>query len=107
MLPRWGPSFLMCLGRPRLEGRTQLRPGGDPELREDPVEVRSDGAMGKKQPLADLAVRQARCRQLGDLQLLGSQPVAGVGRARPDLLAGGSQLAAGAFTPAVRSQAVE
>jgi hypothetical protein len=91
----------------RLEGGRQLRSGGDPELWKDPVEVRSDRAVGEEQPLADLAIGQARRRQLGDLQLLGGEPVASVRRARPDLLAGGSQLLPCAFAPARRAQNIE
>jgi hypothetical protein len=30
--------------------------------------------VGEEQPLADLAIGQAGCRKLGDLQLLGGEP---------------------------------
>src|SRR5215207_1802416 len=43
----------------------------DTELRKDLVEVRADRAVGQEQPLADLLVRQAFGRELGDLKLLG------------------------------------
>jgi hypothetical protein len=32
--------------------------------------VRSDGAVGEERSLADLAIRQAGCRELGDLRSL-------------------------------------
>ena len=50
--------------------RAQLAARGDPELREDPVQVRADRAVREVQRLADVAVRQALRRQLRDLQLL-------------------------------------
>jgi hypothetical protein len=53
----------------RLENGAHLRPGGDSQLREDPIQVRPDGSMGKEEPLADLAVRQAGGHRLGDLEL--------------------------------------
>src|SRR5882757_7880226 len=71
-------------GRERV---AQLRARGDPELRKDPIQVRSDRAMREEQPLADLPVRQALGGQLCDLQLLCCEPVPRIRCARSDLLA--------------------
>src|SRR4029079_11422070 len=51
----------------------ELGAGGDAELREQAVQVRSDRAVREVQALADLAVREPLCRQLADLQLLRGQ----------------------------------
>ena len=67
----------------RREHSAQLAPGGDPELREHPVQVRADRAMREVQPLADFAVRQALRGELSDLQLLRGGLVACRGDAAP------------------------
>src|SRR5215207_6259936 len=67
----------------RRQRRAQLSARGDPELREDPVQVRADRAVREKQPLANFAVRQPVRRELGYLQLLRRQLIAGLGHAAP------------------------
>jgi hypothetical protein len=42
----------------------------DPELREGPIEVKTDRPMGEEEPRANLPVGQALCGHVGDLQLL-------------------------------------
>src|SRR5258707_11762384 len=53
----------------------ELVPGGDTELREDPVQVEPDGAVREVELLADLSVREPFGSQLGDGELLRRQPV--------------------------------
>jgi hypothetical protein len=54
----------------RRERSAELTTGGNPELREYPVQVCADRAMREVQSLPDFAVRQALCRELSDLQFL-------------------------------------
>jgi hypothetical protein len=69
--------------RGRRQRSAQFSAGGDPELREHPVQVGADRAMREVQPLADLAVRQALCRKLSDLQFLCGQLIARLGNVTP------------------------
>jgi hypothetical protein len=57
----------------RTERFAQLRAPGHAELREQPVQVRADRAVGEEEALADLAVRETFRRQLRDLELLRGQ----------------------------------
>src|SRR5690348_14927771 len=75
----------------------QLRPGGDAELREEPVEVRLHRSVREIQALADLPVREALCGELRDLKLLRRQLRPAAGSAAANGLAGGTKLTAGAF----------
>src|SRR3954447_26194921 len=85
----------------------QLGPRGDPQLWESAVQVRADGAMREVEPLPDLAVREALCRELGDLQLLCGQLVARLRDATPASLAGGAQLASRLLPPRHAAKGVE
>jgi len=89
------------------ERGTQLRPSSDPQLREDPVEVRADRPMRQEQSLADLAIGQTLGGELGDLKLLGGELNAGIARAGAECLARGAQLLPRAIAPAGGSQNVE
>src|SRR5216683_3162955 len=72
----------------------QLCARSDVELREQPVQVRADCAVGEVEALADLAVRATLCRQLRDLELLRCQLGPRFGHASARRLAGRAQLAA-------------
>jgi hypothetical protein len=76
--------------RPR-ERSGELGAGRDSELREDAVEVGADRAVREVEALADLAVGEPFGREVGDLQLLCGQLVAGVGCAALAGLARGAQ----------------
>src|SRR5689334_15593906 len=93
------------LGGP--DDRAERGARADPELGEDPVEVRADGPAGQVQPLPDLAVGQPGRGQPGDLQLLGGELVVGGGRAAAAGLAGGAQLLAGPLGPRHQPERVE
>ncbi len=73
-----GPSGqLRCGERREAADRAELSSEGDPELGEDAVQVRADRPVGQVQPLRDVPVREPLGGELGDLQLLGGQLVAG------------------------------
>ena len=70
------------LSRPGFrEGGVELSAGADAELREDLAHVPLDGAWAEEQLGADLRVRVAVARELGDLCFLGGEVVAGLGLA--------------------------
>src|SRR3954447_10634831 len=76
----------------RAECRAQRGPGRDAQLGEDPVQMGAHGAVRQVEPLADLTVRQAFGGQLGDVELMRGEPVAGVRIAVWARLAGGPEL---------------
>src|SRR4051794_30150216 len=67
----------------------------------------ADGAVREVEPLPDLAVREALCRELRDLQLLCGQLVARLGDATSAPLAGRAQLAPRLLPPRHAAQGVE
>ena len=75
----------------------ELAAGADVELREDLAQVVFDGAGADEQLRADLGVRVAVGGQPRDLRLLGGEVVARLGGPLAHGLAGGQQLATGAF----------
>ena len=66
-----------------------------------------DGSVGEVEPFADLPVREAFGRQLGDLELLWAQLGPRFGNASACALAGGAQLAEGAVGIASLAEGVE
>jgi DNA-binding CsgD family transcriptional regulator len=90
---------LTSLVRVERQGPAQRRPGRDPQLREDPVQVGADGPGRQEQVSGDLLVAEARGGQAGDLELLRGQGPVIIGLpGRPDL-ASGAQFGAGAIRP--------
>src|SRR3981081_2638995 len=89
------------------QGVSHLRPSGDLQLREHPVQVPADRAGGQEEALADLAVGQSLGCGLGELALLRGEAIAERGRASPDRLAGGPQLLAGPPAPDGCAEGVE
>ena len=89
--------------RARRHRRAELGARGDPELREHPVQVRADRAMGEVEPLPDLAIRKPVCSQLGDLQLLSGQLIARLRYPAPAALAGSAQLGSCLVSPVGRA----
>src|SRR5258705_13988205 len=85
----------------------ELRSRGDPELRKDPVEVRTDRAMGQIQLLPYLTVRQPFCRHLCNLQLLGCELVASVWCATVAALASCTELLPSAVAPRQGAQCID
>src|SRR4051812_2954196 len=85
----------MSGARSVLERVPQLGPGGDAELREEPVQVRLHRSVREIEALADLPIREALCGELGDLKLLRREPRPAAGNAAPNGLTGGTQLPAG------------
>ena len=67
----------------------ELTAGADAELGEDLAQVVLGGMRADEQPGADLGVGQAVPGQLGDLQFLGGQLLAGLGGGLRGALAGG------------------
>src|SRR5438552_389505 len=63
--------------------------------------------MRQEQPLADLAIRQTPSSELGDLKLLGGEPIAGIGPAWAECLARGAQFLPRTIAPPGRTQYVE
>lgn len=90
-----------------LQSVAELCPGCDSELGKDVIQVRSDGAVRHEKSLRDLAVGQPVGSKLRDLQLLGGQPVARVGRMPPDRFTCGAQPLTGARSPNGRAEGVE
>src|SRR6185295_4736945 len=85
------------------KGRTRR----DTELGKGSMEVTADGPGRQEQPLRDLLVRQARCREADDLELLGRQTVQNVvTRTRLDL-SSRPKLHARAVHPGSRPEALE
>src|SRR3981081_4755883 len=82
------------------QGVSHLRPSGDLQLREHPVQVPADRAGGQEEALADHAVGPSVGREPSDLELLRGEAIAEIERASPDRLAGGPQLLAGPPAPA-------
>src|SRR5947209_7745424 len=80
---------------------------GDPELRKDPVQMRTDRAMGQIQLLPYLTVRQPFCRHLRNLKLLGCELVASVWCASLAALASGTEFLPSAVAPGQGAQCIE
>src|SRR4051812_40978252 len=80
--------------RDRLAGKhaVELVARADPELREDLAEVVLDRPRADEEPSADLVIGEAFAREPRDLQLLGGQILARLGRAPARPLARGQQL---------------
>src|SRR5258708_38214368 len=89
------------------ERSLQFGPGGDPELGEDAIQMRADGAVGQIKSLADLAVAQAFGGHLGDLQFLRGELIARLGGPWPTLFPGGTQLLPRTFGPRDHAESVE
>src|SRR5437870_5598115 len=98
---RSGGESLAC------QDKGEIRSRGDPELRKDPVEVRTDRAMGQIQLLTYLTVRQPFCRHLRNLQLLRCELVARVRCASLAALASCTELLPSAVTPRQGAQCIE
>ena len=73
------------------------------ELGKDAVQMGTDRAMGQKQTLADLLVRQPPGRELSNVQLVGRELVTGVGASIRARLSGRAQLLAGSIAPRNKS----
>jgi hypothetical protein len=80
---------------------------GDPELRDDLVEVRADRSVSQEQALADLLVAQARRCESCDLELLRRRRFGASDLRASDGDAGGTQLVRCPLRPRVRTQALE
>src|SRR5690242_20706715 len=91
----------------RRQRSAELGARGDPELREDLVQVGADRPMRQEQALADLAVREPLGGELGDLQLLRGQLVARLGCPPPAPLPRCPQLASCLVAPWPASEGVE
>src|SRR5215207_624670 len=87
--------------------RRKLASRTDPELGIDPVEMSTDRSRRDEQLLTDLTIREPLGRQLGDLQLLRCQLIAGFRYATPARLTRGAQLAAGLVAPRSAAERVE
>jgi hypothetical protein len=87
--------------------RAELRPRGDLELGEDPVRVRTDGAVRQVQPFADLAVGRPVGGHLGYLQFLGGEQIVRLDRAAAACFTRGPQLLTGQFAPRRGAEAAE
>src|SRR4051794_40810093 len=85
----------------------ELSPRDDPELREDPIQMRADRPVRQVEALSDLPIGQAVCGQLRDLELLGRELIPRVGCATAARLAGRAQFLAGSFGKSVERQGVE
>src|SRR3954462_15145394 len=72
----------------------QLRPRGDAELREEPVQVRLHRSVREIEALTDLPIREALCGELGDLKPLRRQLRPAARNASANGLAGGTQFPA-------------
>src|SRR5882672_8660718 len=95
------------LRRQGLERVAKGRPGRDTELGKGAVEVTADGPVRQEQPLRDLLVRQARCREADDLELLGRQTVQDVITRSWLGLSGRPKLRARAVHPRSGAEALE
>ena len=93
--------------RARRQRRIQLSARSDPELREDPVQVRADRAVREEQAAGRSRGSTAPRRELGDLQLLRGQLIARLGHAAPAALAGCTQLAPRLLAPRCASERIE
>src|SRR4051812_35585073 len=91
---RSAPSCGGWLGRQRV---LELMTRADPQLGEDLVQVVLHGAAADEQPRSDVRVRDAVASESCDLGLLNSEVIPGLNGAFADPLAGGQQLALGAF----------
>src|SRR5215472_14241298 len=85
----------------------ELIPGGDTELREDPVEVKPDGAVREVELLADLPVREPLGSQLGDGEFLRREPIRRSLDAASTRLAGGPEFLAGGVRERWEGEGVE
>src|SRR4051794_40646252 len=91
---RSGPSCGAWLGRQRV---LELMTGADAQLGEHLVQVVLHGAAADEQPLTDVRVRDPLAGEPCDLSLLSREVLPGLNGAFADSLAGGQQLALGAF----------
>ena len=90
-----------------VKGTGELVARRDPELREKPVQVRSDRSRREVELLTDFAVRHSPRRHLGYLKLLSRELITRGWNTPSALLARGTQLLACAFAPGSASQRVE
>src|SRR5207244_3847840 len=93
--------------RARDQCAAQLAARRNPELREHAVQMCADRAMREVEALADLAVREALRRKLGDLQFLRGELIARVWDATSAPLARRTQLAARLLAPRRTPERVE
>src|SRR5882672_996899 len=80
-----------------VERTAQLIARGDSELGEQPIKVKTDGAVREKEALPDVAVGHSGGDHLGDLKLLGREPIGSSRQTFGTALARGAQLPACAF----------